>query len=322
MSDELFFGTVGAPHSTPRKPGGSPGAIARIRELKLDALELAWVQSVVATDATCAAIRAAAEENGVALSVHAPYYINLNADAKMWPGCRERLMKAARAGWKAGATDIIFHPGSYFGRPPQGVYEIARTRLAGVVDELRAESNNVTLRPETMGKSAMFGTLEETVRLSRDIENVLPCIDFAHLHARRGDGSFNSYGEFLDALKLVAAGLGERGIRHLHIHMSGIEYGPKGERNHLMLEEADIKYRDLVRALLDIGAAGRVVCESPDQEVDAVRLQKTCRRLVSSRQHKASAEKKPAARPRTGAAAGKTKKRAPSTSKARPAKTK
>jgi len=127
--------------------------------------------------------------------------------------------------------------------------------------------------------------------MARDIEGVLPCIDMAHLHARRGDGSFNSYGEFLDALKLVAAGLGERGLRRLHIHLSGIEYGPKGERNHLMLQEADLKYRDLLRALKDIGAAGRVMCESPDQEVDAMRLQRAYRRMVG----KKPAGKKPAA---------------------------
>jgi deoxyribonuclease-4 len=283
MSDALIFGTVGAPSSTPPKPGGSPGAIARIKQLGLGALELAWVQSVSATDATCAAIQAVSQTHGVALSVHAPYFINLNAHADMWPAGRERLMKAARAGFKAGATDIVFHPGSYFGQPPKQVYRIMLDRLAGVVAELRAEGNTVTLRPETTGKSAMFGTLEETVQMARDIEGVLPCIDMAHLHARRGDGSFNSYGEFLDALKLVAAGLGERGLRRLHIHVSGIEYGPKGERNHLMLQEADLKYRDLLRALKDIGAAGRVMCESPDQEVDAIRLQRAYRRMVGKK---------------------------------------
>jgi len=283
MTHELIFGTVGAPSSTPPKPGGSSGAIARIKELKLGALELGWVQSVVATDKTCAAIKAAAEEQGIALSVHAPYFINLNADGKQWPASRERLIKAARAGFKAGATDIIFHPGTYFGQPPDQVYRVARGRLAGVVAELRAEGNLATLRPETMGKSALFGTLEETIQLSRDVEGVLPCIDFAHLHARRGDGSFNSYDEFMTALRRVAAGLGQRGLRHVHLHMSGIEYGAKGERNHLMLKEADIKYRDLLRALIDIGAAGRVMVESPDQEVDALLLQKTYRRLLSKK---------------------------------------
>jgi deoxyribonuclease-4 len=155
--------------------------------------------------------------------------------------------------------------------------------LAGVVAELRAEGNTVTLRPETMGKSAMFGTLEETIQLARAIDGVLPCIDLAHLHARRGDGTFNSYDEYLAALKLVKAGLGRRGLRRLHIHLSGIEYGAKGERNHLMLDESDLRYRELLCALVDMDAAGRIVCESPDQQVDALLLQKAYRQISNSK---------------------------------------
>ena len=162
---------------------------------------------------------------------------------------------------------------------PEKVYPIVRQRLAEIVDRLRAETVDVTLRPETMGKSAMFGCLEETVQLSRDVDGVLPCIDFAHLHARPGDGSFNSYQEFGDALKIVAAGLGRRGLETLHIHLSGIEYGPGGEKKHLPLKEADLKYRQLFRALIDIGASGRILCESPLMEEDALLMQRTYRRL-------------------------------------------
>ncbi len=281
MTDRFLFGTVGSPISTPKKPGGTPGGIRRLRELKLDALELAWVQSVRVGDATCAQIKAAAAEVNVALSVHAPYYINLNAQTKdMLKAGLDRLLAAARAGYKAGATDIIFHPGSYMNDEPSKVYPFARRRLADVVDQLKSEGVDVTLRPETMGKSAMLGTLEETIQLARDIDGVLPCVDFAHLHARRGDGSFNSYDEFLTALKLVASGLGPRGLASLHIHLSGIDYGPKGEKKHLPLKEADLKYKDLFKALIAIGASGRILCESPLMEDDALLMQKTYRRLV------------------------------------------
>ena len=194
----------------------------------------------------------------------------------------DRLLAAARAGYKAGATDIIFHPGSYMEEDPAKVYPIACRRLAEVVDQLKDEKVHVTLRPETMGKGAMLGTLEETIQLSRDIDGVLPCLDFAHLHARRGDGSFNSYAEFLAALKLVAAGLGPRGLATLHIHLSGIEYGPKGEKKHLPLKEADLKYKELFKALIDLGASGRVLCESPLMEDDALLMQKTYRNLAKA----------------------------------------
>ncbi len=279
--DQLIFGTVGAPPSTPKKPGGSPGTIAHLKALGLDALELAWVQSVSITPAGCAAIRAARDEHQFQLSVHAPYYINLNAlTPEGWAASRERLLKAARMGYLAGATDIVFHPGSYHSQAPEQVYPLVRDRLAEVMQTLRREGIAVTLRPETTGKSALFGTLEETIRLSQDIEGVLPCVDVAHLHARTGDGSLNSCAEFKAVLQSLKKGLGSRGIHQLHLHLSGIAYSPKGERHHLMLSEADLDYTALLQALVDMGARGRVMCESPQQDVDALLLQKTYRQMV------------------------------------------
>ena len=160
------FGTVGSPKSTPKKPGGSVGATLRIAELGLSALELGWVRSVRVSEKTCALIRATAEETDVAISVHAPYYINLNANEEEWPKSRKRLMDAAHFGNLAGATDIIFHPGSYFGKPPEDVLPVAIERLQGCIDELRSTNNSVTLRPETMGKSAMLGSLSDTIKMS------------------------------------------------------------------------------------------------------------------------------------------------------------
>ena len=280
----FIFGTVGSPLSTPRKPGGTPGGIVRLRELKLDALELAWVQSVRVSDETCAVIKATAQEAALSLSVHAPYYINLNAQTKdMWAAGRDRLLAAARAGYKAGATDIIFHPGSYMINSPAQAFKTASARLAEVAAQLQAEGVNVILRPETMGKSAMLGTLEEAIEWSRTIAGVLPCVDFAHLHARAGDGSFNSYREFSAALKRVKNGLGQRGLQSLHIHLSGIEYGPKCEKKHLPLKEADLKYKELFRALIDMRAGGRILCESQLMEEDALIMQKTYRRLAAKK---------------------------------------
>jgi deoxyribonuclease-4 len=265
----FLFGTVGSPLSTPAKPGGTVGGIVRTAELGLGALELAWVQSVRVSEGKCAEIKATAQAQGIALSVHAPYFINLNATSEEWPKSRKRLMDAAHYGNLAGATDIIFHPGSYFGRDPKEVLGVAVPRLRECVKELRDAGNPATLRPETMGKSAMLGSLEDTLMMAAEIEGVEPCIDFAHLHARPGDGSGNSYAEWLAMLKLVRKHLGAKALKRLHIHLSGIEYGPKGEKNHLPLAEADLKYKELFRALRDSGSAGRILCESPKMEDDA-----------------------------------------------------
>jgi deoxyribonuclease IV len=268
------FGTVGSPTGTPKKPGGSVGAIEFSKSIGLETLELGWVQSVRVTEATCAAIKQCGTDQHVTLSVHAPYFINLNALDDEWPKSRKRLMDAAHYGNLAGATDIIFHPGSYFGNDRLEVLKIAIPRLQGCVDELRKAGNPVTLRPETMGKSAMLGSFEDTLEMSRAVEGVLPCLDFAHLHARPGDGTMNTHEEWSAVLKAYQKALGKKALKKLHIHLSGIEYGPKGEKNHLKLAEADLNLKALFQALQDFGCAGRILCESPIMEEDALNMKK------------------------------------------------
>jgi len=79
------FGTVGTPKNKPKTPGGSVGGIYYLDDLGLNTMELGWVRSVRVSDSTAEKIKQAGIERDVALSVHAPYYINLNADEEEWP---------------------------------------------------------------------------------------------------------------------------------------------------------------------------------------------------------------------------------------------
>ncbi len=260
MTLSFSFGTVGSPIGTPKKPGGS------------------------VSEETCALIKQAGKEQGVALSVHASYFFNLNATDEEWPKSRKRLMDAAHYGNLAGATDIIFHPGSYFGNPPAEVLKVAIPRLKGCVDELRKAKNPVNLRPETMGKSAMLGSLEDTLEMSKAIKGVLPCIDFAHLHARPGDGTMNTVKEWSQILEAYQKALGKEALKHLHIHLSGIEYGPKGEKKHLVLGESDLKLNYLFEVLRDFGCAGRILCESPIMEADSLNMKKAWMKISGEKE--------------------------------------
>lgn len=274
------FGTVGSPISTPPKPGGSVGAVQRTAELGLGALELGWVQSVRVREDTCRAIQAEAQHSDVHISVHAPYYINLNASKEEWPKARKRLMDAARFGRIAGATDIIFHPGSYLHQPPAQALAVAIPRLRKCVEELRRKKNPVTLRPETMGKSGMIGSVDDVIQMCREVDGVEPCLDFAHLHARAGDGSQNSRDEWKTVLAKMKKGLGAASLRRLHVHLSGIEYTAKGERKHLPMADSDFDLEGLLGALADLGCRGRILCESPIMEEDALLFQATWDRLT------------------------------------------
>ncbi len=278
---KLRFGTVGSPQTTPGS--GTLAAIQHAAEIGLHHLEIAWTRSVRVNDSTCEEIKAVAADHAISLSVHAPYFINLNSqtDEKMAKS-DERLLTAARKGCLAGARDIVFHPGSYHKQSSELVYERVCEKLHELTGILRDEDLDVTLCPETMGKSAMFGDLDEVLRLSRDVEGVRPCIDWAHLHARAGDGSFNTYEEFCAALDQVRELLGEAGLKQLHNHMSGIEYNENGEREHLPLNEADLRYQDLLRAFVDYGVEGTVGVEAPlpFHTADCLTLQATHQRIT------------------------------------------
>jgi len=107
-----------------------------------------------------------------------------------------------------------------------------------------------------------------------EVKNIHPCIDFSHYHARTG-GAQNSYPEFCATLERIEKALGRPALENLHMHVSGINYTAKGERNHLILEESDLEYKALLKALKDFKVGGNLVCESPNLEEDAALLKKT-----------------------------------------------
>jgi deoxyribonuclease-4 len=123
-----------------------------------------------------------------------------------------------------------------------------------------------------MGKSTQFGTLDELLALSAEIEGVLPCLDFSHMHAR--EGKENSYPEFSAILSKVEEILSKEGLSNMHMHISGIEYGSNGEKNHLILKESDFNYPELLVVLKEFKVRGLVICESPNLEGDALLLKK------------------------------------------------
>jgi len=267
----LLFGTAGVPLSAADQ--SSEGGVRRIRELGLGALELEFVQGVRMGEEKARRVGQAAREENVVLSCHGPYWINLNSrEPEKIVASRERLLHSARIGHLLGLTGVVFHPAFYHDDQPEIVLERVVKQLAAVRDVLDQQSNPVVLLPETTGKPTQFGTLTETVLLAKLIPGVLPCIDFSHLHAR-SNGRLNTYNEFCDVLEQVAEALGDRWVKHAHFHVSGIEYGLKGEKRHLVLQESDFAYLELLRAFRTFGIEGLVICESPNLEEDALLLQ-------------------------------------------------
>ena len=273
----LLFGTGGVPLSA--KSRSTEAGIKRIAELGLGCMEVEFVQGVKMSPEVAASVGELAARKNVALTAHGPYFINLNAvEPQKIHMSKERILQTARIAALFGAGSITFHAAFYMKSSPKETYATVKRHLQEVAKTLRKEGNKVTISPEVTGKPSQFGTLEEILQLSSEIEGVLPCIDFSHWHARMGKA--NSYQEFSDILDQVERKLGRRGLDNMHIHVSGIAYGNKGEIKHLMLLESDLLYAELLKALKERKAKGVVICESvPYLEKDALLLQQTYRKL-------------------------------------------
>jgi deoxyribonuclease-4 len=269
---ELLFGTGGTPLSA--KARSTVEGIRRIAELGLGCMEVEFVQGVRMGEVTARQVAEVANAEGIALSAHAPYYINLNArEPEKVEASQQRILQAARIGALCGVKTVAFHAAFYFDDPPKEVYGRVKKSLQEVMGQLRKENISIQVRPEVMGKHSEIGTLAEVLDLCLEIEGVAPCIDVAHRHARCEN--FNSYQDFASTLGHIEKRLGRAALDDVHIHFSGIRYGARGEISHLNLKDSDFKYTELLKALRDYEVMGLIICESPNLEEDAVLLRDT-----------------------------------------------
>lgn len=268
----LLFGPAGIPLSS--RASSTEAGIERVAELGLGCMEIQFVRGVKMSPTLAHNVNTIATQKRIKLSVHAPYFINLNAhDPEKLNASKARILQAAHIGGACGAESIVFHAAYYLGDAPEEVLAVVKTHILDLSEQLARGDNRVLLRPEVTGKHSQFGTLEEVLDLSAEVEGIAPCIDFAHLHAYAGIN--NSYSEFAAILDKLERKLGRQALDNIHIHMSGIAYGRSGETKHLPLEESDFQYKDLLQALKDHQVQGTVICESPALEQDALLLQRT-----------------------------------------------
>lgn len=259
--NKLNFLTAGIPMSAK----DYSDAFKKLEEYNLDGLEVEFVHGVRYSENTRNSIL---NRNNKIITHHGPYYINLNAkEEDKIQASIKRVLDTARAGLDLGAYSITYHAAFYLGNSSSEVTKKMIDVHKIIVETLKEENNNIWIRPETTGKKSQWGTLDEIIELSKNFSNILPCVDFAHIHARE-DGKFNTYDEFCKILEQIGNELGEIALNNFHGHVAGIEYGAKGEKKHLIFEESDFNYKDLLKAFKKFNVKGVIVCESPNIETD------------------------------------------------------
>jgi deoxyribonuclease-4 len=267
--DKLLFGISGLPIGSGSKKFNYASGIEYTKSIGLDAMELLFVRGVNVTDNNRHIILQTKLDNDFYLSAHGSHYINLNADEyEKQEQSIERITSAMEGLAMVEGKSLVLHPGFYLKDSKEEAYNTIKENL------LKLPYKGIDYRLETTGKGTQFGTLEELVSLCMEVASCKLCIDFSHIHARQ-NGGLKGYEDFAKILQYVLDKLGRGALDDLHIHIGGINYNEKGEKNHLPLSESDFNYTACLQAIKDFNVKGCIISEGPLVEKDALLLKKT-----------------------------------------------
>ena len=239
-------------------------APAWLRAMGLNAYEYSFGRGVQLKEDMADKIAGYTRENDIAVSAHAPYFINLaNSDPEKREGSFRYIIDSARLVTLLGGDRVVVHVGAMMKLEREEAIQYCREGLREAyrrLDDLGL--SQVHLCPETMGRPSQIGDLKETLAFCLMDERLIPCIDFAHLHAL-GHGALNSTEDFAAVLDEIEATLGLERARTMHVHFSTIEFGSAGEKRHRTFadEKFGPRFELLAPLLKERGYEPRVICE-------------------------------------------------------------
>ncbi|MDD3298934.1 MAG: TIM barrel protein [Firmicutes bacterium] len=240
----------------------APGWLA---EMGLNAYEYSCTKGVKIKENTAAKIGEEADKYDIALSIHAPYYINLaSTDPKKRVNSVNYILQSLGAARWMGAKRVVFHPGSCSRMNRKSALELALETLRRVINEVDDRGlGDIALCPETLGKKNQLGSLGEVLEMCRVDERLMPTIDFGHIHAYTG-GGLKTSDDYKEVLDTIEGALGMERTRSLHIHFSRVEFTKGGEKKHWTFADTQYgpEFKPLARAIIEKGLEPVIICES------------------------------------------------------------
>jgi len=260
----IYLGPGGTPHGVK----GTKDSMEYLAEEGLNAMEVQFVRGARMKRSTAQEIGEEAEKHDILLSIHAPYYINLNSEKEETiEKSKERIIKSARLADAMGAWIITVHAGYYSGMASEEATQIIGNGVVECAEMIEEEDLSVKLGLEQMGKEKSWGTLDEIEKVMESTDVAVPVLDFAHYHARF-DGALEKEEDFRELIEKYESF--HEG--HLHSHFSSIEYTDKGEKEHLNVEAYEPDFRKLAPILKEKDYDITVICETPELDRDSLRM--------------------------------------------------
>ncbi len=246
-------------------------AAAFVKKRGLDCFEYSFGRGVRMTESTARVIGTAFEREGVEISAHAPYFINFaNPDDEMAEKSYGYVLDTARALKAMGGRRVVFHPAAQGKATREEAVALTEKRLYKLRDMIyELGLDDMIFSPETMGKLAQIGTVEEITRFCKIDKIFVPCVDFGHINARE-QGSLRTVEDYRSRLEYMIAELGYEKMKGFHVHFSKIMYSAKGEIKHLTFED-DVygpEFAPLAVALKELQLEPYIVSESAGTQAE------------------------------------------------------
>ncbi|MGE5557575.1 MAG: TIM barrel protein [Bacillota bacterium] len=275
--DEIFYAEGGK---------SSAEAPSFLRRKNLDAFEYQCTRGVKISESLARKLGDEARNSGVSLSIHGPYYINFcSGEAQIRANSCGYVMSSLEAAHWMGAEVVVFHPGQAGKKPRAEALEMISAGLMRCIEQASKKGfAHIKLAPETGGKKSAFGGLDEIIALAKLHPQIIPCVDFAHLHAREG-GCLNTEEDFDRILDALLYGLGESKVKNLHCHFSPIEFTAAGEKRHWTTLETQFgpDFLPLARSFVKKNIEPTVICESNGRQSADAQLYRDMYRAASGK---------------------------------------
>ena len=236
-----------------------------VKNRGLDCFEYSFGRGVRMSEDKAISIGEAFQNAGVEISVHAPYFINLaNPDDEMAAKSYGYVLDSAKMCKLMGGKRIVFHPAAQGKATRFEAVEKTKERLQILAEYITLNNlDDMIFCPETMGKLAQIGTVEEVAQFCKIAPFYTPCVDFGHINARE-QGSLKTTADYLERLTYLISELGFERMKHFHVHFSKIMYSAKGEVKHLTFADEIYgpEFTPLAVALKELGLEPYIVSES------------------------------------------------------------
>lgn len=263
---EIYLGPAGLPLSS--KGTSTIEGTKRVAELKLNAMEIEFVRSIYLNEKSAVKVGEVAKDLGIRLSLHAPYYINLCSDNKIIvEQSKQRIIKSAKIGEILNADAIAIHS-AYYLETKEKTFEILKENFLEILDKLEELGvSNVKLGIEVMGKESMFGSLDEVIRLCKEINHkqLVPYLDFGHIYVRN-NGKIN-YAEIFDKFEQLK-------LDHINSHFEGVKFNLKTKKFvdiHTPINRHP-PFEPLAKEILKRKLSITIISESPILEHDNLKM--------------------------------------------------